>query len=99
MTLFDAWPSQLGAVGLVGLFVIAILTGRLVARSMMKTVLDQAELRVQLAERETERWRDVAQAEAARADLYGNQLAEMARGLHAVEGLVRALPGGRGNAA
>jgi hypothetical protein len=88
----SAW-AQLGAVGFLALFVLAILAGRLVARSWVKTLLDQAELRAQAAERNADRWQAAAEASDKRADLFGEQLGEVLSAMRAVEALVRALPG------
>lgn len=98
MSVFDAWPAQLGAVGLLGVVVMAILVGRLVPRSATRSLLEQAELRVQLAEHNAERWQAAAEASDKRADLLAQQLGEVLSAMRAVETLVRALPG-RGTAA
>jgi hypothetical protein len=90
MSLFDSAWSQLGAVGLVGVFIIAILAGRLVARSWVRTLLDQADLRAQAAERNADRWQAAAEASDKRADLFGEQLGEVVSAMRAVEALVRA---------
>lgn len=92
MPLYDSPWVQFGAVGVVALFVLAILTGRIVARSSVRDLLDQADKRVELAERNAERQTAIAEASDKRADLLASQLGEMVAALRAVEALVRAAP-------
>lgn len=96
MELFGSPWAQLGAVGLVGVFVLAILTGRLVARSSVRDLLEQAQLRVALAERTTDRWQAAAEASARaaeasdrRADLHAEQMGEILAVMRSVQELIR----------
>lgn len=98
MGIWDTSWAQLGAVGLVGVFVVAILVGRLVPRSAARDLVAQAELRAQAAERNADRWQTAAEASDKRADLIGEQFGEVLAVMRTVEGLVRAQPGNRGAA-
>lgn len=95
MNVWQAWPAQLGAVGILGLVVLAIIFGRLVPRSATKQLLEQAELRVQLADRNADRWEKAAEASDKRADVFSEQLSEVLAAMHSVEALVRSLPSRR----
>lgn len=90
MSLFDSAWAQLGAVGLLAVFVLAILAGRLVARSWVRTLLEQAELRVAQAERNSDRWQAAYEIADRRADLFGEQLGQVLTAMRAIEALVRA---------
>lgn len=79
---FDAAWAQLGATGIVALFVLAILTGRLVPRSTAKALVDQANATAA-------RWQAAAEASDKRADMFGEQLGEVVAAMRAVETLVR----------
>lgn len=92
MGIWDSAWAQLGAVGLLAVGVIAVLAGRLVARSWVNILLQQAELRVQQADRNADRWQAAAEASDKRADLFGEQLGEVLAVMRAVETLVRAQP-------
>lgn len=92
MSLFDSAWAQLGAVGLLGVGVLAVLAGRLVARSWVNILLQQAELRVQQAERNADRWQAAAEASDKRADVFGEQLGEVLAVMRSVEALVRTQP-------
>lgn len=93
MELFGAAWAQLGAVGLVGIFVLMLATGRLVPRSTAKALAEQAN-------NNAARWQAAAAASDERADLVTKQNAELLQVLRTVETLVRAWgPGPRGGAA
>jgi hypothetical protein len=77
-----AW-AQLGAVGLLAVFVLALLTGRLVARSSARDF-------VKLAADNAARWEAAAEASNRRADEQQRLQGEMLAALRAVEDLVRA---------
>jgi hypothetical protein len=82
MSLFDSAWSQLGAVGLLAVFVLAILTGRLVPRSIAKDL-------VQRADANAERSQAAAVASDQRADETVRLLTEMVSAMRSVEALVR----------
>lgn len=74
---------QGGAVGVLVLFVVAILTGRLVARAVAQQMIDQANANAA-------RWQAAAEASDRRADEAVQLLGEVLSALRAVEALVRA---------
>jgi len=82
--LFDSAWAQLGAVGVVILFVLLLATGRLVPRSVAKALVDQANTT-------TARWQAAAEASDERADLFARQNGELLAAMRTVETLVRAL--------
>lgn len=84
MTLFDSPWSQLGAVGVVIIFVLLMATGRLMPRSSAKLLVDQANANAA-------RWQAAAEASDERADLVTKQNGELMSALRTVETLVRAL--------
>lgn len=84
MTLFDSAWAQLGAVGVVFLFVLLMATGRLVPRSTARALVDQANANAS-------RWQAAAEASDERADLVTRQNGELMSALRTVETLVRAL--------
>jgi hypothetical protein len=89
VTLFGTAWAQLGAVGLVGIFVLLMATGRLVPRTTAKALVDQANANAA-------RWQAAAEASDERADLVAKQNGELMSALRTVETLVRALnPGPR----
>lgn len=83
MGVFDTAWAQLGAVGILALFVLAVLTGRLVSRSNARDY-------VKLATDNAVRWEAAAEASNKRADEAQRLQAEMLAALRAVEELVRA---------
>lgn len=87
MGLFDSAWAQLGAVGIVAVFVLALLTGRLVPRSTAKLMVDQAN-------ENATRWRAAAEASDERADLAVRQTGELLQAVRAVEALLRRVPAG-----
>lgn len=90
MPLFDSAWAQLGAVGIVFVFVLAILTGRLVARSTAKALVDQAN-------RTAERWQQAAEASDRRADETVRLFGELVAVMRTVESLVREQPSRQGS--
>jgi len=78
----SAW-AQLGAVGLLGVFVLMLATGRLMPRSTAKALVDQAN-----AGRDF--YRSAAAASDERADLIARQNGELLQAMRTVETLVRA---------
>jgi len=84
VSLFESPWAQLGAVGVVFMFVLLLATGRLVPRSVAKTMIDQANT-------EAARWRAAAEADAERADLVARQNGELVAAMRSVEALVRLL--------
>lgn len=93
MELFGTAWAQLGAVGIVAVFVLLLATGRLMPRSTAKTIVQQAN-------ENAARWQAAAAASDERADLVTKQNAELLQALRTVETLVRAWgPGPRGGAA
>lgn len=88
MDLLTPATLQYGAGGLVALFVLAILTGRLVPRSTLKTLVDQAN-------QTAEMWRRTAEREAERGDLVLKQSDQLLTGMDTIqdsmETLVRSL--------
>jgi hypothetical protein len=82
VSLFGSAWAQLGAVGLLAVFVLAILTGRLVPRSIAKDL-------VQRADANAERSQAAAMASDQRADETVRLLTEMVSAMRSVEALVR----------
>jgi hypothetical protein len=82
VSLFGSAWAQLGAVGLLAVFVLAILTGRLVPRSIAKDL-------VQRADANAERSQAAAVASDQRADETVRLLTEMVSAMRSVEALVR----------
>jgi hypothetical protein len=85
VSLFASPWAQLGAVAVVGVFVVAILTGRLVARSTAKALVDQANINAA-------RWQQAAEASDRRADETVRLLGELVSAMRSVESLVRESP-------
>jgi ABC-type nickel/cobalt efflux system permease component RcnA len=77
----SAW-AQLGAVGLLALVVLAIVTGRLVPRSVASTLVKQANATAT-------QWQAAAEASDQRADEAVKLLGEVLSALRSVETLVR----------
>ncbi len=84
MNLLTTPAAQLGAVGILGVVVLAVILGWLVPRKVAKLLVDQANSNA-------ERWRAAAEASEERADLAVKQSTEMLAALRDVEALVRAL--------
>ncbi len=82
MELFGSAWAQLGAVGLLALVVLMVVTGRLVPRSMAKSLIDQANVNA-------ERWQAAATASDQRADETVRLMGEILTVMRSVETLVR----------
>ncbi len=83
MELFGSAWAQLGAVGLLGVFVLMLATGRLMPRSTARALVDQANTTAG-------RWQSAAEASDERADLFARQNAELLQAMRTLETLVRA---------
>jgi hypothetical protein len=82
MGLFGSAWAQLGAVGLLGVFVLAILAGRLIPKSIAKDLIERADANAA-------RSQAAAVASDQRADETVRLLTEMVSAMRAVEALVR----------
>lgn len=90
MGVFDTAWAQLGAVGVVFLFVLLLAMGKLVPRTIAKSLVDQAN-------DNADRWQAAARASDERADLFARQNTELLQAMRTVEALVRALQPIRGD--
>jgi hypothetical protein len=77
---------------LAGLFVVAIIRGRIVARSVVEDVRTDRTDRVAEARAETERWRQAYLTEAERGRVHDAQFGQLLEASHVTNDLIRAIP-------
>jgi N-formylglutamate amidohydrolase len=93
--LFQSAWTQAGAVGLLALVVLLVVTGRLIPRSVAKDRLEEAHKSLDQANHTAELWQQAAAAGDQRADLAVKAMLEQAATSARIEALLRTLVPGK----